>query len=198
LLNHLETLTTNQLVQTLPTAAQDNLLVSFLEQKNMVDQRVVSIGRDFGSNNPTLVKALALQAELQHEIDERVQGIMDTLNVKVDALRKALTNLDQRVETAKAADLKEGTASLPYFDAKRLLEELIRFRTLLENKIAAESLQNPGTLAVEIIDLAAPPPRAIAPNRFLAAALIGSGLLLDLLGALMLRAGRRPALPPAS
>ncbi|HXP60894.1 MAG TPA: M56 family metallopeptidase [Dongiaceae bacterium] len=198
LLNHLKTLKPEQLVQTLPTAAQDNLLVSFLEQKNMVDQRVQSIGVDFGSNNPTLVKVRALQADLQEKIDQRVQGIMDTLNVKVDALGKALTNLNQQVETAKEADLKEAYASQPYFDAKRNLEDLIRFRTLLENKIAAESLQDPKRIAVEIIDPAAPPARPFSPNRFLAATLLGSGLLLDLLGALMLRAARRPALQPAS
>jgi len=51
---------------------------------------------------------------------------------------------------------------------------------------------------VEIIDLAAPPPRPTSPNRLLASALIGSGLFLDLLGALMLRAGRRPVSDPGS
>ena len=198
LLNHLRTLSPEQLAQALPTAAQDNLLVSFLEQKSAIDQRVLSTEQDFGTNHPSLVKFLALQSDLQHKIDDRVQGIMETLKVKADALGRAITNLNQQVETAAETDLKEANAAQPFFDAKRRLEDLIRFRTILQGKIAAESLQDPKRLAVEIIDPATPPARPISPNRFLAATLIGSGLLLDLVGALMLRAGRRPVLQPAS
>jgi len=179
LLNHLRTLDTNQLVQTLPTAAQDNLLVSFLEQKNMVDQRVLSIGQDFGTNNPTLIKVLALQADLQDKIEKRVQGIMDTLTVKVDALGKALTNLNQQVEAAKLADMKEASSSRPYFDAKRQLEDLLRFRTILENKIAAESVDKalPKTVMVTIIDSAQPGAKPVRPNKPLNIAL---GIIIGL------------------
>ena len=179
LLNHLKTLKPEQLVQTLPTAAQDNLLVSFLEQKNMVDQRVLSIGQDFGTNNPTLIKVLALQEDLRRKIDDRVQGIMDTLTVKVDALAKALTNLVQQVETAKLLDMKEASSSQPYFDEKRELEDLIRFRTILENKIAAESVDRalPKTVMVTIIDSAQPGAKPVRPNKPLNIAL---GIIIGL------------------
>ena len=91
LLADLKTLDATQLVQTLPTAVQDNLLGSFLEQKNIADQRLLAIDQDLGTNNPILIKARASQADLQDKIDKRVKGIMAGIAVKVDALERGLT-----------------------------------------------------------------------------------------------------------
>ena len=179
LLNHLKTLSPEQLAQALPTAAQDNLLVSFLEQKSAIDQRVLSIEQDFGTNHPSLIKFLALQADLQHKVDERVQGIMETLKVKVEALGKALTNLTQQVDAARLDDMKAASSSQPYFDAKRALEDLLRFRTILEQKIKAEDVDKalPKTVMVTIIDTAQPGARPVRPNKPLNIAL---GIIIGL------------------
>ncbi len=124
LLADLRTLNPEQLVQTLPTAAHDDLLGSFLEQKNFADQRLHAAERDSGSNHPTVIEARASQADLQEKIDKRVQGIMAGLTVKVDALGKGLTNLIQQVEQATQDDIAKASQRQPYFDAKRRLEEL--------------------------------------------------------------------------
>ena len=198
LLADLRALDPEQLVQTLPTAAHDTLLDSFLEQKNVADQTLRALEKDFSPVNPVVIKACEARDELQGKIDKRVKGIMAGLTVKADALGSSLTNLIQRLEKATQDDIDKANQSRPYFDAKRQLEDLTRFRTLLDSKIAAESVDRalPKGIMAAIIDPASPPRRPVSPNRPLAAALIGPGLFLDLLGALMLRAGRRQASSP--
>jgi uncharacterized protein involved in exopolysaccharide biosynthesis len=200
LLTDLRALTSDQLAQTLPTVAQDTTLGFLLEQKALADQRLLTTEKEFGRDHPDVVKARALVADLQEKIDRRVQGVMLGLKTKVHSLGMSLTNLNEEVAKATQDDIDKASQSEPYFDAKRRLEELIKFRALLDSKIAVETVDKelPKSIMVEIIDLAAPPPRPTSPNRLLASALIGSGLFLDLLGALMLRAGRRPVSDPGS
>jgi hypothetical protein len=62
------------------------------------------------------------------------------------------------------------------------LEELQRFRQILDMKIANEKvgLALPKTMMVEIVDRAVPPQRPISPNLPRALALITLGILLDI------------------
>jgi beta-lactamase regulating signal transducer with metallopeptidase domain/uncharacterized protein involved in exopolysaccharide biosynthesis len=200
LLADLRALSPEQLAQTLPTAIQENLLGNLLEQKSLVDQRLLHLEKDFGRDHPDVVKARASEANLEEKINSRVEGVMLGLETKVHALGMSLTNLTEQLAKATQDDIDKARQSQPYFDAKRRLEELIKFRALLDSKIAVETVDKalPKSIMVQIIDMAAPSPRPTSPNRFLASALIGSGLFLDLLGALMLRAGRRPVLAPGS
>jgi hypothetical protein len=82
----------------------------------------------------------------------------------------------------------------PYFEAKRDLEELQRFRQVLDMKLASEKveLDLPKTTMVEIIDQAAPALRPVSPNLPRALALIAFGVLLDIAGFRLL-AGRAGA-----
>jgi len=179
LLADLKTLDATQLVQTLPTAVQDNLLGSFLEQKNIADQRLLAIDQDLGTNNPILIKARASQADLQDKIDKRVKGIMAGIAVKVDTLERGLSNLVQKVAQATQDDIDKANESQPYFDAKRRLEELIRFRTLLDSKISAENVDRalPKSIMVTVIDSAQPGARPVKPNKPLNIAL---GIIIGL------------------
>jgi len=179
LLADLKTLDATQLVQTLPTAVQDGLLGSFLEQKNIADQRLLAIDQDLGTNNPILIKARASQADLQDKIDKRVKGIMAGVAVKVDTLERGLSNLVQKVAQATQDDIDKANESQPYFDAKRRLEELIRFRTLLDSKISAENVDRalPKSIMVTVIDSAQPGARPVKPNKPLNIAL---GIIIGL------------------
>jgi hypothetical protein len=88
-------------------------------------------------------------------------------------------------------DVEKANRSQPYFEAKRSLEELQRFRQVLATKIASEKieLELPKTAMVEIVDRAAPALRPASPNLPRALALIALGVLLDIAGFLLL-AGR--------
>jgi len=200
LLNFLKQLGAEDRIRVLPTAAQDPLLGSLLEQKAFADQRLVTAKTEFGPDHPDVVKARASMADLQQKINARAEAVMMGLTVKCGALGVGLTNLMREFDKATQDDITRANESQLFFDAKRRLDELIKFRAVLDSKIAVEQVDHalPKSIMVEIIDMAAPPQRPTCPNRPLAAALIGSGLFLDLLGALMLRAGRRTALNPGS
>ena len=57
--------------------------------------------------------------------------------------------------------------SRPYYEVKRQLEELTRFRSILSLKLASEKtdLRMPKSTLVEIIDRAEPALRPIRPNK---------------------------------
>lgn len=194
LLKHLRTLSREQLTQALPTAAQDNLLSSILEQRILVEQKLVLLRHDFGAQHLEVVKAESQLADLQEKINQRVDGMMLGLSAKVEALGESLTNLLQKVAATTQGDIDKANRSQAYFEQKHRLEELERFRTLLDTKIASENIELalPRTAQVEIVDRAHGPRHPASPNRSLAAGLIASGLLLDLLGILMVKGGRRP------
>ena len=74
-------------------------------------------------------------------------------------------------------------------EAKRALEELQRFRQLLEMKIASEKIDVglPRTAMLEIVDRASAAPWPVSPNVRGALALIALGICLDLTGLVMLK-----------
>ena len=106
--------------------------------------------------------------------------------------------MERDVEKALTNDIQKARASRPYFDAKRNLEELQRFRQILTMKIESEKidLSLPKTMMVEITDPAYPGLRPVSPNRPRASALIILGVLLDLIGLRMLK-GKPRANPTA-
>lgn len=194
LLERLKALKFEDLTQVLPTTVQDSLLTSFLEQQALAEQgRVVRL-KDYGPQHAEVVKLNAQLHDLQEKIKNRVAGILLALDGKVASLKDDLENLQQEVEKAVAEDIEKAKQLRPYFEKKRELEEMQRFRQFLTMKIASEQIdQNlPKSTVVEIMDAAVPALRATSPNRPRATALIGLGLLMDLAGLVMVRGrGRR-------
>ena len=180
LLNGLKAITNlDKLVQVLPTVVQDNLLGSLLEQRTIADQRLLVVEKDYGPEHPEVIKAKSSVEDLNRKITERAQGIMVGLQARVDSVGTALTNLQQEVETATTNDINKANESQPYYQAKRHLEELRRFRSLLEAKIETEKIdvKLPKTVMVEILDKAVPGARPVRPNKPLNIAL---GIIIGL------------------
>ena len=179
LLNRLKTLTPEQLAQAIPTAAQDTLLGSLLEQVTMAEQRLVAIRKDYGTNNSEVLKAESLAADLHEKVKSRVDGILIGLDAKVASLKEGLENLQHEVEKATQIDISKASESRPYFAAKRKLDELQRFRQVLNLKIAAENIDVslPKTMMVEIVDRAVPGLHPVRPNKPLNIAL---GIIIGL------------------
>jgi len=179
LLKELQALTPKTRRQVLPTAAQDTLLSSLLEQVTVADQRLLTVEKDYGPEHPEVIKAKSQVADLNVKIGERVEGIMIGLGAKVDSMGQGLTNLITEVEKATKEDIDKANESQPYFEAKRRLEELQKFRVLLETRIASETIDKvlPKTAMVEILDSALPGARPVRPNKPLNIAL---GIIIGL------------------
>ena len=95
-------------------------------------------------------------------------------------------------------DIKQANQSRPYFEAKRNLEELQRFRQILDMKIANEKIdvEVPKTMMVQVVDRAVPALRPMSPNLPRALALIVLGVLLDIAGLRLLQGRARSDAEP--
>jgi capsular exopolysaccharide synthesis family protein len=167
------------LAQVLPTAIGDTLLASLLEQRVMADQRLVAVEKEYGPEHAEVLKCKASTDDLRTKITNRVDGVMKALEAKVTAVKNSLDDLEQEVQTAKTNDIATAAQSRPYFEAKRNLDELLRFRQVLDMKIASEQIDValPKTMMVEIVDTAKPGMRPVRPNKPLNIAL---GIIIGL------------------
>lgn len=155
------------LVQTIPTVSLDNLLSTYLEQLNMAQQKLIMVAKDFGPEHVETKKALSSVEDLSTKVTNRVEGIMLALAARVNSARASLKALESNVAEATTNDIQNASESQPYWVAKRKLEELQRFRQLLEFKIAQENIDYalPKTMMVEIVDRAFAGAHPVRPNK---------------------------------
>jgi capsular exopolysaccharide synthesis family protein len=97
----------------------------------------------------------------------------------VFSLSNSLDNLEKEVEKATTTDVTKANQARPYFEAKRALDELQRFRSILDAKIAYEKIdvELPKTMMVEVVDKAQPGKSPVRPNKPLNIAL---GIIIGL------------------
>jgi polysaccharide biosynthesis transport protein len=183
LLKKLKELKTEELAQALPTAAQDSILTSLLEQLNSAGQKLAAAKREYGADHAEVRKASATVEDLHTNVKSRVYGIMVGLEAKVQSLKEGLDKIQVEVNKATKTDIDQATKSRPYFEAKRKVEELQRFANVLNMKVSSEKtdLVLPKTSMVEIVDHAVPAMRPFRPNKSLNIAIgLGVGGVLGL------------------
>jgi len=176
------------LAQAVPTAVPDTLLGTLLEHLATAEEQLASLSKEYGPDHSAVVKVKSQIETLQRKIRERINGIMLGLEARVLSLSTSLDSFNQEVAHVKANDAVESSRTQPYFEAKRKLEDLQRFRQILDMKIASEKVDAslPNAKLVEIVDRAVPALRPISPNMPRALAVIALGILLDIAGLLML------------
>ena len=186
------------LAQAIPTAVPDTLLSALLEHLSTAEQQLASLSKDYGPEHSEVVKVKSQIETLQRKIRERTDGIMLGLDAKARSLSNSQEILDKDIEKSVQADIESASRTRPYYEAKRNLEDLQRFRQILDLKIASEKIEVglPNRQLVEIVDRAVPPLRPISTNLPRALALIALGALLDIAGLLMLNGLPRIELKP--
>lgn len=164
LLDELKRFSQEELIQVLPSSSQDVLLTSYLEGLSVVQQRLVSLQKEYGPEHSEVLKVSAQMADLQSKVSKRVQGIMASLEANVASLKQGLDKQTEAVTKAQQMDSDKVSESRPYFEAKAQLEELKRFRQALNVKILAEQTDDrlPKESVVEIIT---PAVEALYPSR---------------------------------
>ncbi|MCX6923296.1 MAG: hypothetical protein NT154_08820, partial [Verrucomicrobia bacterium] len=189
---------TEVLASAITTAVPDTLLSSLQEQVNLAGGKLVALEKEFGPDHVEIIKCKAVLADLGERVKNRVNGIMLGLDARALGLSNSMENLDQEVETATRNDKNRVNQSRPYFEAKRNLEELQRFRQLLDMKLASEKVdaQLPKTASAEIVDRAVPALRPVTSNVRGALALIALGIFLDIVGLVMLKGRAGAGLAP--
>ena len=178
-LEALQKLNPKELEQVLPTAAPDQKLSSLLEQRNMAEQRLIAVQKDFGEKQTETIKAHELLDDLNKKVSEAVNGIMVGLRVRVDSLQKRVDNMRAEVQVAQSNDIVKAEESRPYFEKKRELEELQQLRRILNMRTASEKIDTelPKTAMVQIVNTAVSGTRPVRPNKPLNIAL---GIIIGL------------------
>ena len=170
LLEKLKTLsdTPEELAQAIPTTGvADQLLTMLLQDLAIAEQKLVSLNREYGPENSEVVKVSAQVEDLKTKVKNRVVGFIRGLDAKVVSLEASLKDMENDVEKAKNTDIEMATASRPYFEAKRKLEQTLRARQMLYDKLAYEKteLELPKTSMVEIVEYAKPSLTATSPKK---------------------------------
>ena len=168
LLDRLEKLDPKDLTQTIPTiGVADKQLDAYLESLALIEQKLVSIRKELGPEHTEVLKTVAQEADLKEKISARTSGILKGLQAKVESTSEGLTALSNAVARAQDSDVEKANLFRPYFEAKRKLEVLTRFREILQTKIAMEKtdLLLPKNSMVEVVDNATPGLRPVRPNK---------------------------------
>jgi len=180
LLSSLTPLSREELKKVIPTASPDSLLNSLLEQLALAEQKLVTLKKDCGPDNPDVIRITAQVDDLNKKVNDRIDGILVGLQTQLDSAKAEVEKLKTEVDGARKVDQEKAENSRPYFSKKQELEELVRFRTILAMKIAAEGIDVslPKSTVVEIVDRAMPGLTPVRPNKPLNIAL---GIIVGLI-----------------
>jgi len=167
LLQELKATPREELRKVLPTTVTDPQLNELLQQLNLLEQTQISATKDLATNHPSVVTLTRQIASTEEKINARVEGVMKALEVRVASLKQGMDLLAKNVDNAKTVDREKAQKSRPYFEAKQRLEELMRFRSILNMKLASEKIDVdiPRTTMVEIVDRAEAALKPVRPNK---------------------------------
>ncbi|HUA69014.1 MAG TPA: polysaccharide biosynthesis tyrosine autokinase [Candidatus Saccharimonadales bacterium] len=176
----LKKLDTDKLRDVLPGTVQDSELSSLLDKLHDARQRFVVLTNYDGPDNPDVKSLQASITEYNHEIDDRIDGIMTTLADNVTDEKASLDALQDKVEAAKQKDETEAERSAPYWDEKRELDNLMEVHNLRYAEIQEKKLEliTPKTSDVIVVRDAQVNPSPVKPNKTLNIAL---GIIFGLL-----------------
>ena len=157
----------NKLCDVLPQMVQDGALNDLLGKLHEAQQKWVTLTNDYNTTNILVARVQSLMDELNREIDDRVIGIMASLESQVNTKKAELDAMTEAVEAAKLTDQEEAKKNQPYYDQKRNLDSKLRMHELLYSKLEAEKLdlELPKNSMVQITDTAEPGKAPVKPNK---------------------------------
>ncbi len=166
-LQQLKSFDNNRLRDVLPNVVNDGALSDLLAKLHEAQQKIATLKIDYAADNLNVTRVQTLIDTLNKQIDDRITGILSSLESQVISKKTSLEALTQSVEDAKKKDMTESAKNQPYYDAKRNLEQLRDLHKLLYSKIAAERLEQeiPKTQMVQMTDRAEPGKAPVKPNK---------------------------------
>lgn len=166
-LSTLQSTAPNRLRDVLPSIRPDSALSGLLDKLHEAQQKYAVLTNDYSMTNLVVVRVQSEIDELNRETDDRVAGIMASLETEVQSDKAALDALSAALETAKQYDTEQAAKTQPYWDLKRKLISMLDFHRVLAAKIEQEqlSVNIPRTSLVQITDRAEPGKAPVKPNK---------------------------------
>jgi len=156
----------SELRKSILTAINDELLSKLMTDLSTTEANLAKLNAGLGPRNPEFIAMAAMQANLDTNINQRINGILGGLKLKVDAFKLNLDTLASAVDHARTNDAFMTEQYRPYFKAKRKLDDLQKLRDAVHLRILQETVDAalPKTSIVEITDNAEPGRRPVSPN----------------------------------
>ncbi len=144
----------------------DPVLPDLMKEADNTEQQLAALQPDLGEENPKLKRFVEVSATINRQIDDRLDGLLQGLEARVNAAKMRVDHLREIVENAKTNDVKKAAEYQPYFKQKRDLDLEIRYRDVLRGKILQETADFalPKSSIVEITDVAEPSIRPASPR----------------------------------
>jgi succinoglycan biosynthesis transport protein ExoP len=157
----------------LPTISTDTMLSELLSKLRDNEEKYAAETNYIGTQNPDYQATLSMMAELNQEIDDRVNGLMIGLQSRVISEKASLDALDDQVQSAESNDQAEAVSGQPYWEEKRHLQDQFELHRLLAAKLESEKADEtiPKSALVEVINPAIPGLYPVRPTKTLNIAL---------------------------
>ena len=166
LLDGLKALSEKELRDSILTAHPDAQLDVLIRELHTGQQTLANLSIDLGEEHPRIKGLKKVVATLEGQIDNRIQGILAGLGLRVNSSQAQVEQLQRDVDAAKKRESDMRKTGREYFDAKRELSNTTRIRDTILFRIMQEEvdLALPKESTVEITDEADRPLKAIRPN----------------------------------
>jgi bla regulator protein blaR1 len=134
LLKQLQSLDREKLVQALPTASQDQAMLSLMTELDKTQARLAGLRKSYGEQNPKVVETAAVEAAQQKKINDRVSGILTGMEVRIASLKAVMDNSAEKLKHARDEELE----AKEKYQAE--LDRLTRFRDVLAQRLSQEKM----------------------------------------------------------
>lgn len=140
LYTHLSKLTRSEFKRSVSTASPDAMLVTLLSQLSTTEQKLTELRVKFSTEHPDVKSTRSLLEKIQTQINDRLDGVLEGLKVKVSSQQARLDQFEKEIAKARNVDIDMAIARRPYFQAKRDLENLQVIRERLQSRLAEEKI----------------------------------------------------------
>jgi len=166
LLDGLKLQSLGELRDSISTAYPDAQLDVLIRELHTGQQTLANHSIDLGEEHPRIKGLEKVVATLEQQIDNRIQGVLAGLELKVRSASAQVVQLQRDVTDAKKRESDMRKKGRDYFDAKRALANKTRIRDTILFRVMQEKvdLALPKESTVEITDEAEVPKTAIRPN----------------------------------
>tara|TARA_Y100000780_G_scaffold178563_1_gene163863 strand:- start:1273 stop:3441 length:2169 start_codon:yes stop_codon:yes gene_type:complete len=166
LLDGLKLQSLGELRDSISTAYPDAQLDVLIRELHTGQQTLANHSIDLGELHPRIKGLEKVVATLEQQIDNRIQGVLAGLELKVRSASAQVVQLQRDVTDAKKRESDMRKKGRDYFDAKRALANKTRIRDTILFRVMQEKvdLALPKESTVEITDEAEVPKTAIRPN----------------------------------
>lgn len=137
---HLAGLGRNDLRHSITTAAPDAQLTELASNLDRAEQKLAELAETHTKDHPEAKRVTRLMAQINKQIDDRMDGILNGLNVRADAEAAHVEALARSLESARRDYVKGMVESRPYYEALQELRAQEEILQRLRLRAAQERL----------------------------------------------------------